>query len=130
HYRACWRLGLSKAEIYERSLEVTHRVHQSALAYAVRLARGAGVSPWVIYAQLDRLWDRVWQGGGVSVTKHGPKDAVIEIAKWPAAREPYCRAAMPAVVSAVSELFCRRAYVTDVSPDPTADSIQLRSSWA
>src|SRR5262249_22628072 len=98
--------------------------------YAVRIARGAGVSPWVIYAQLDRLWDRVWQGGGVSVTRQSPKDAIIEIAKWPPAREPYCRAAMPAVVVAVTELFCRMAFVTDVSRDMNSDSLTLRSSWA
>ncbi len=130
HYRACWGLGLTKEEIHRRSLEVTRRVHQSALAHAVRFARDAGVTPWAIYGQLDRLWNRVWQGGGVCVTKHGPKDALIEIAGWPPAREPYCRAAMPAVVVAVSELFCRKAYVADVSRDSASDGMLLRAAWA
>jgi hypothetical protein len=130
HYEACGALGLSNSEIVARSLDVTRRVHQTALSVAVRLAREVGVSPWTLYAQLDRVWDRVWQGGGVSVTKRGPKEAIIEVVRWRCAAVPYCRTAMPAVVLAVTEMFCRKAYVRDVTGDPQGDSLVLKSSWA
>jgi hypothetical protein len=130
HYRACGALDLSREEIATRSLEITRRVHRTALALALRVARDAGASPWTIYGRLDRLWDRVWQGGGVAVTRTGPKDALIEVAGWPCAEQPYCRAAMPWVVTAVTELFCRKAFVIDVTRDGARNSIALRAQWA
>jgi hypothetical protein len=131
HYRACGALGLSKEEIAKRSLEVTRRVHKTVLELALRVARDAGASPWTIYSRLDRLWDRVWQGGGVSVTRIGPKDALIEVAGWRCAAEPYCRTAMPWVVTAVTELFCKKAFVVDATKAAVAsNSLALRASWA
>jgi hypothetical protein len=101
------------------------------LELALRLARDAGATPWTIYSRLDRLWERVWRGGGVSVTRCGPKDAIVEIVGWPCAAEPYCRAAMPSVVAAVTELFCSRAFVRDMTRDPVgATSMLLHVQWA
>jgi hypothetical protein len=131
HYRACGGLGLTTEQIAERSLEVTRRVHKTVLELALRVARDAGASPWTIYGRLDKLWDRVWQGGGVSVTRIGPKDALIEIAGWRCAAEPYCRAAMPWVVAAVTELFCKKAFVDDATKVGTpSNELALRASWA
>jgi hypothetical protein len=129
HYEACGRLGLTKSEIAERGLQVTRQVHQTVLATLLRLAREAGASPWTVYAQLDRLWDRVFHGGGVCVTKRGPKEAVIEIVQWPCANVPYCRAAMPAVVTAVTEMFCRKAYVQDMTRSER-NAMSLKCAWA
>src|SRR5258708_29688011 len=39
HYRACGELKLPREEIAARSLEVTRRVHRTALALALRVAR-------------------------------------------------------------------------------------------
>ena len=130
HYRACEALGLSDEEICSRSAQVTRRVHQASLAVALRLAREAGVSPWTLYAQLDRAWDRVWQGGGIAVTKLGPKEAGIEIIRWRCAGIPYCRTAMPAVLLAITQMFCNKAYVKDVTRTRFEDSLVLRCSWA
>ncbi len=130
HYVACGELGLSRAEITQRSHEVTRRVHQTMLSIAVRLAREAGVTPWTILGQIDRLWERIWQGGGVSVTKLGPKEAVVTIARWPCAGLPYCRAAMPGVIHAVVEMFCSKAYVVEIKCDRPHETIALRCSWA
>ena len=128
HYEACGALGLTRSEIAERSLQVTRQVHHTVLATALRLAREAGASPWTIYAKLDRLWERIFQGGAVAVTKQGPKEAIVEVVKWRCAAVPYCRTAMPSVVAAVTEMFCRKAYATDVTRDQT-DSLKLRCSW-
>ncbi len=130
HYAACGELGLSRADITERSREVTRHVHQTMLSIAVRLAREAGVTPWTIFGQLDRLWERIWQGGGVSVTKYGPKEAVVTIARWPCAALPYCRTAMPGVIHAIVEMFCRKAYIVDITRDRPHETISLRCSWA
>jgi hypothetical protein len=67
----------------------------------------------------------------VSVARIGPKDALIEVAAWRCAAEPYCRTAMPWVVTAVTELFCRRAFVIDVTKQAVArNSLALHASWA
>lgn len=129
HYRACWALGLSRREIAERGMVVTKHIHNVVLALGVRMAKEAGVTPWAVFARLDKLWERIWRGGSVSVIKQGPKDALIEVVQFSCAREPYCRAAMPSVVASVMEMFCRRAYVTDVSPEDSPYEIRLHAAW-
>jgi hypothetical protein len=130
HYRACDALGLSKRDAWDIGVEVTRRVHGTSLALAIRLAKQAGVTPWTILAQLPRLWDRVWQGGGVAIYKHGPKEAVLECIQWRLAAIPYVRYTMPAVVHGVVEMFCAKAYVTEVRALTSDTSLGFRLQWA
>jgi hypothetical protein len=130
HYRACDALELSKREAWEIGMEVTRKVHGTSLALAFRLAKQAGVTPWSILAQLPKLWERVWQGGGLAIDKTGPKEAVLEVIQWPPAGIAYVRHTIPAVVHGVVELFCRKAYVTEVTALTSSTSIGLRLQWA
>ncbi len=130
HYRACDALGLSKRESWEIGVEVTRRVHGTSLALAIRLARQVGVTPWSIFEQLPRLWERIWQGGAVGVHRAGPKEAVLEAVQWPLAGIAYVRHTMPAVVHGVVEMFCARAYVTEVTRLASATSVAYRVQWA
>ncbi len=130
HYRACDALDLGKHEGWEIGVEVTRRVHGTSLALAFRLAKQAGVTPWSILTQFPRMWERVWRGGGVAVHKRGPKEAVLEVIQWSAAGIPYVRYTMPAVVHGLVELFCAKAYVTEV-PSMTSDTtLGFRLQWA
>jgi hypothetical protein len=130
HYRACDALGLSKREAWEIGMEVTRKVHGTSLALAFRLAKQAGMTPWSILAQLPRLWDRVWQGGGLAVYRRGPKEAVVELIQWPPAGIAYVRHSIPAVVLGVVELFCTKAYVTEVAAMKSDSAIGMRLQWA
>ena len=129
HYTACDSLGLSMSELIEIGREVTRQVHGTVLGFLVRLAKGAGVSPWAVLPRLGDLWDRVWIGGGVSVIKLGPKEARIELAGWPCAATLYTRVAMRGVVAALFELFCARAYVNEVPRLCTKTMLAYRLSW-
>jgi hypothetical protein len=130
HYRACDALDLGKRESWEIGVEVTRKVHGTSLALAFRLAKQAGVTPWSIFAQLPRLWDRVWRGGGLAIHKRGPKEAILEVIQWRAAAIPYVRQTMPAVVHGIVELFCAKVYVTEVPAMMSATSIGFRVQWA
>jgi hypothetical protein len=129
HYTACDGLGLSRREAWDLGVEVTRKVHGTSLALAIRLAKNAGVTPWSILAQLNRLWERVWRGGGVAVYRRGPKEAVIEVIQWRCAGIRYVRDTMPAVVHGIVEMFCKKAYVTDVASLATTSSLGMKVQW-
>jgi hypothetical protein len=130
HYRACDGLELSKREMWEIGDQVTRRVHGTSLALALRLATQAGVTPWTILAQLNRLWERIWVGGGVAVYKRGPKEAVVELIQWRPAGIPYLRGTMPAVVSGIISMFCAKAYVTELPALGSSSSMGVKLQWA
>jgi hypothetical protein len=130
HYHACDSLALSRRDTLDIGAQVTRRVHGTSLALAIRLAKQAGVTPWSILAQLQRLWDRTWQGGGICVHQRGPKEAVVEVIKWRCAGIPYVRASMPAVVLGVSEMFCQKGYVSDVPSMASSSSLGIKLQWA
>ena len=130
HYRALNLLGLSRNGSHQIGLEVTRKVHGTSLTLAVRLARQAGVTPWSIFAQMNRLWDRVWKGGGLAVYKVGPKEAIVEAIRWRCAEIPYVRQTMPAVTLGIVEMFCAKAFVHDVPELAGPASLGMRVQWA
>ena len=130
HYRACDALALSPAEIFAIGSEVTRRVHGTLLTTAVRLATEAGVTPWTILAQLNRIWGRIWIGGGVGVFRSGPKEARLEIVGWPCSSVPYTRVAMRGVLTAMSDMFCSKTYVSEVGRLCTSTTLGYRIAWA
>jgi hypothetical protein len=130
HYQAIDDLHLPVTEQLDIGIEVTRGVHGTVLGTIVRLAKGAGVSPWTAFSNLQRLWDRVWIGGAVGVWKLGPKEARLETIAWPPARIPYVRIGMKGVISGLTELFCKRAYVHDIPRLSTPTSLAYRVQWA
>jgi hypothetical protein len=130
HYAACDRLLLPASEQFAIGLEVTKKVHGSALSTAVRLAKGAGVTPWTALAQVQRLWERIWVGGAVTVTEVGPKDARLEILGWTCSRYPYCKTAMRGVLTGTLDLFCQRTFVSPIEPLCTSMTLGYRIAWA
>jgi hypothetical protein len=129
HYQACDGLGLSKREMWEIGVHITRKVHGTTLGLAVRLAKQSGVTPWTILAQLQRLWERIYQGGGVAVHRRGPKEAVIDIVGWPFAPIGYARHTMPAVILGIIEMFCEKAYVSDVPSLASKLTLGFKAQW-
>jgi hypothetical protein len=130
HYDACDRLGLSNLDLLAIGSEVGKHAQGTVLSTAVRLAKGAGVTPWTIILRLPDVWKRTWIGGAVQIVKSGPKDARVEIAGWPCSRTVYCRVAMRGVITGLVELFCEKAYMKEVPALCTPMTLGYRISWA
>ena len=109
--------------------EVTRFAHKTTYGLALRMSREVGVSPWTCFELQHRLWAHTWRGGGVATYKLGPKEARIEIAGWPCARIRYCRIATRGLLSGQTEMFCRKAYVQEVTPLCTELTLAYRVSW-
>lgn len=131
HYEACQALHISKPEVVAIGREVGDKLHGTFLAAMVRMAGTAGATPWVALKFVPKLYDRVFQGGGgVTAIKTGPKDARVTFVGYPVARVPYYRLAMTGVFEVGLELFCRKAYVSDVAAEATPTTAVLTMSWA
>jgi hypothetical protein len=127
HYEACDRLGLEESSIFENGAAVTKHVHGSTLT---RVARAVGVTPWTLFAQLDRLWDRVMLGGAVAVGKVGPKEARVELLGFPLAHIRYNRIATRGILHALCTEFCRRVFVREEPAFCTRTTLGYRLQWA
>jgi hypothetical protein len=129
HYRACEALDLTPSRMFEVGFSAGGRVQGTVLGIVLRLAKGTGATVWTGLAQCQRLSDRVFnQGGGVSVTKLGPKEARIEFIQNPLAAMAYFRGGLRGIITAGCELFCRKAIIRETQATPT--SVVYRASWA
>ena len=131
HYRACDALGLSSNEQFAIGREVGDRVHGTFLSAMVRAARTAGVTPWNALAYSGKLYERLFDGGGgVCVTKIGPKEARAELVQTPVIGIPYFRNGFRGLYTVGVELFCTKAYVQEMPKRTTGDACMVRISWA
>ena len=129
HYRACDALGFSASEQVEIGRAVGDRVHGTFLATMIRTAKNAGVTPWTAVGYSGKLYERLFEGGGgCEVTKIGPKDARSELVNNPILGIAYFRNGLRGLYQAGVELFCRKAYVNELTSGET--SAVLKISWA
>ncbi len=129
HYETCDQLGLGTFEMVRLGHHVTSALRDSMVHTIVRLARGAGVTPWTLLARADILWSRGWDAGDVSVCKLGPSEARVEIAGWPCARTTYCRIASRGMIAAFVELFAQRATVRELPAICSQTTLGYVVSW-
>jgi hypothetical protein len=129
HYRACEALHLSHDEAFALGNAVGHRIHDTMLLMVRRVANELGVTPWTIGAQYDRLFSRVFDGGGFRILREGPKDAVIELFQIPPAQFSYFRSAFCGVNQAGLALFAQRGFVRLVKEAATEMSFAIRVQW-
>jgi hypothetical protein len=129
HYQACEGLGLGAIELSAIFRASGQRSQSTMLGTAVLLAKGAGVTPWTLLGQLDRLFRRGFEGAAVGSSRLGPKEGRALAAGLPLLRIPYFRKGLGGVLESMLSLFCRRAYVTDLDPRAT-DSATYRVQWA
>ena len=115
HYEACDRLGLSLEEQREIGSDVSRRIHETFLGVVVQMAKGVGVTPWTVLVRGNQLWARTLRGGGLQVTRLGPKDAQIEIARLPLLEIPYFRTAAQGIYQVAIGMFATRAHVRYVA---------------
>jgi hypothetical protein len=128
HYRACDALGFTLAEQHDIGREVGDRIHGTFLGSMIRGAKNVGVTPWIVLAQARKLYERLYDGGAVSVIRVGPKDARMEMVGNPSVDIPYFRHAMRGLWQVAVEFFCTKAYVNETGRGPAF--YKVRIAWA
>jgi hypothetical protein len=131
HYRACDALALSDVELARIGNSVSKRYADSFFGTMLRTSRKAGIEgPWLALRSQGRIWDRVYQGGEISIYRTGPKDAYSEQRGLPLAEIPYFRHAYLAWFSALGELLVRKLHLRLVRPrEPHPHTIAFAGSW-
>ncbi len=130
HYRACESLGLSTDEEVELGRAVFERTGDTMFGTVLRLAKGAGVTPWTVLPHLQRFWERGYDGGGLSVRRLGPKEARIDLAQCSLAEARYFRHAIRGLLLTVLQLFCTRAYMQEIAGSRQNGCMSLRAQWS
>ncbi len=130
HYRACEALGLSPDEEVELGRAVFERTGDTMFGTVIRLAKGAGATPWTLLPHLQRFWERGYDGGGIAVWRLGPKEARIELNQCSLSEARYFRNAVRGLFGTVVQLFCTRAYMQEIPGARSPGCIALRAQWA
>ncbi len=131
HYRACDALELTPDLQREIGNDVSRRIQETFLATVLQMAKGVGVTPWSLMPKGNQIFARVFRGGGTQVTKLGPKDVSIEIARLPLLEINYFRTALQAIYQTAIGMFAKRAHVRIVTGSSrTPGSLTtLHASW-
>ena len=129
HYAACDALGLSTDEQLAMGASVGERAQGNVLSTVVRAARGAGVTPWTIMVQFQRLYARGVDGGSVAVYKLGPKDARTEFVGCELFDIDYFRHAYRGVFHGIMSLFCKKAYIHEATKRGRGE-VTFHVQWA
>jgi len=94
------------------------------------MLRSAGATPWTLLRSVDRVWDRFYEGGVVTIVQLGPKDAHIELSGLPHAVSRYCRTTTQAFFQALAGQLTRSTYLTAARPrTPSPLSFAFALSW-
>lgn len=129
HYVTCDSLDLDAATTEAISNDVAKRIHGSVLATVIRMATGTGVTMLTGLQQVQRLYSRVFMGGGVGAYLLGPKEARLDFAGFQLASIPYFRNGLRNTAKASLELFTRTLYMREIPERTTTQTVSYRLSW-
>jgi hypothetical protein len=128
HYRACDSLGLSANAVAALGRATHDRIRGLLYGTFVKVFQEAGGNPWAVFAHWERFWHRGYDGGGLRITKLGPKDARVDVIACGLCESHYFRHALRGLSCGFVEVFCTRAYATEVTFGH--DSVSYRYQWA
>lgn len=129
HYQACEALALREDVMESIGADSGAFLNASFVSVLVRFSREAGITPWSVLAQIERLRERLWQGSSMAVFKLGPKEARVEWHGQPCARFHYYRVAFGAFMGAVFRPFARALHIRRLPGYCTSTTIGYRVSW-
>lgn len=128
YYTACDALHLSSDAVAKLGGATFQRIRGTLLGTVLRMANGAGVTPWTVMPHLQRFWDRAYQGGAIQVTREGPKDARLVVERCALAEHHYYRNALRGLTTSVLGLFCQRVYVHETGTR-SPGTLTLHAQW-
>jgi hypothetical protein len=131
HYAACDRLNLTDAEIERLGQLMAGSLSSTLMSALLKTTRHAGLEGmWTAMKQTDRLWDRMYMGGGVTVIKTGPKDLILENHGISLAKSRHWRNGFRAYWLALGKLVTNVVYITPVRPrQPHPHRVAIAGSW-
>jgi hypothetical protein len=131
HYTACDQLQLGVDEQISMGRDVSRRTHETFLGLLVKLARGVGVTPWVVMPKINSLYQRVFRGGGMQITRIGDRIAKVELAGLSLLSIPYFRNALLGMHEAGIGLFASNVQVrsTSLASSPPGKLFVMRVQW-
>ena len=127
HYAACNALGLGRERMLELGAASGKRLQQSVFNTFAFLARKAGIDLWNVFPVYPRVWARHYDGGGLIITRHGPKEAVIDVMDLPFSRFGYFRSALCGMTQSILGMFTKSIRVRESCTGPS--SLSLKVSW-
>jgi hypothetical protein len=128
HYRACDTLELSANAIATIGRSTNDRIKGTLYGTFIRVFQEAGGNPWNVLPHWQRFWDRGYDGGALRIVKLGPKDARVDVLGCSLCESHYFRHALRGVSNGFIEVFCKRAYATEVATSTNGAS--YRYQWA
>ncbi len=130
HYESCDRLCIPADQQLQNGRSTLDKTRGTIAGTVTRMARETGLTPWGVFPHFQRFWSRAFDGGAVCVAKLGPKEALVEVVGCPLADSLYFRNALRGMILGVTELFCRKAYVSEKAGARPWDSVSYRAQWA
>jgi len=114
HYTACDDMKLSEPELELMSQTVAKAVGSALLATFTRSTRSVEAEPWLAFAQTERLFSRLNQGGAIRVTRRAANEAVFEVRGGSLYAIPYYELGHHALLRASALLFSSTAHARTI----------------
>jgi hypothetical protein len=130
HYEACQALGVTADVAAKLGAYNFERVGKSLFGTVLDLAKGVGVTPWTMLSQIDRFWKRGYDGGGLRVTRLGPKEALLELQQSALVDIEFYRHSLRGFVESMIGGFCSRAYARAPAGVRAPGTYALLLQWA
>jgi hypothetical protein len=129
HFAAVDALGLTADEAFEIGEASGKRIQGTVLHALIHMAAGTVATPWSVLNVYERIWPRIFDGGGFTILRAGPKEATLELHALPVARFAYFRNAYRGANSVVLRRFASMLYVREVKRTRVDDGFTLRIAW-
>jgi hypothetical protein len=129
HYAAIDGLHVPSSTAFAMGNEIQSHAQSLVAQVAVRMSREAGVTPWTVFGQARKFWDRTWRGGDLQITKLGPKEGEIDLVGWTVASSPYVHHSMRGVIEGIAAPFCTRIYARELPDRSFGTSLAFRVAW-
>jgi hypothetical protein len=130
HYRAVDALQRPVPEQYAAGEYVAARIQNTVLGTLARMAKTAGVTPWMGLEYFPKLWDRLMMGGSPAVYQLGPKEARVEIYGVPMVEFACFRNGWRGMFGSSGLFFANKVFVHEIPRYTTTTNTAFRISWA
>lgn len=131
HYEVSLGLGIDESRAEVAGERMGDRIGKTFLGLSLRAARKAGLEPLLfVLRRNDRLWDRMYQGGGTRVQRLGSKELLVEDRGNPLFSFEMFRFGVHAYWKTIAGLCCHDSEVTLPQRVPgDGGSLATRFSW-
>lgn len=134
HYRCCDQLNIEDEALRLIGETVANQIMGTFLGTVARSSRNVGASPLLVVRTYDRLWARLFLGGGVTIHELGPKDIAIETYGVPMYDLHYFRVAHLGVLRGTLGMFAkniqgRMEYPFRHPSEPRQPALRTLISW-